>query len=397
MLRLVPSWLLSPPSLGRPLACAVCSACAVVAARCSPRRRPAWSARSPLSCAAVLRSGPVPACESTRSAAGPRPEGADRRRRCSCGRRERRGPARITRRTSRGHNSRTHRSTAEATNARSAHTLGRRLPSLEPSWLDTVTAACAPRPEAEDAAAVAAPLFVPSSSSSSQPRSSHTQTAVRAQVSNNSNSSRAGSGGSHMSETTTREHADTLERCVCSVSAQLRGPGSPLLLDPLDAAPPAAAPSELLQPVGPKCTDPEWSDPGNAIPNACCHPRFVSPLPRPQSMPWCFKDRSGASHFGVSIREIVQQYGLEDKHGRRVNTSVWAYGPDCTETFAHRIKQVSHNQHTHTQAEDTEATHARSQRSDMERWTQRHRQKRHAADKASGVGGPTGAAQCSRR
>jgi hypothetical protein len=105
---------------------------------------------------------------------------------------------------------------------------------------------------------------------------------------------------------------------------------------------------ELLQTVGPKCHDPPFNgqpEDGFFIPNACCHPKFHVPLRIPQTMPHCFTDSTGKRHYGVTLRQISQRFGLVNRSAEcadpDVETEVWAYGPDCTETFEERIYKVS--------------------------------------------------------
>jgi len=111
--------------------------------------------------------------------------------------------------------------------------------------------------------------------------------------------------------------------------------------EPVDPA------AELLTPIGPKCHDLPFSgrpENGFVIPNACCHPKFHVPLRVPRTMPHCFTDSTGKKHYGVTMRQISQRFGLVNRsadHGRpEVDTEVWAYGPDCTETFEERIYKV---------------------------------------------------------
>ena len=111
---------------------------------------------------------------------------------------------------------------------------------------------------------------------------------------------------------------------------------------------PADLAAELLQTIGPKCHDLPFSglaENGFVIPNACCHPKFHVPLRVPKTMPHCFTDSTGKKHYGVTMRQISQRFGLVNRsadHGRpEVDTEVWAFGPDCTETFEERIYKVS--------------------------------------------------------
>ena len=113
--------------------------------------------------------------------------------------------------------------------------------------------------------------------------------------------------------------------------------------------PPGQAVDPLLQPVGPKCHDHPFNgkpENGFVIPNACCHPKFHVPLRIPKTMPHCFTDSTGKKHYGVTMRQIRQRFGLVNRSaecaGPDVDTEVWAYGPDCTETFEHRIHKVRH-------------------------------------------------------